>query len=309
MKRQRNLKHIELHATDHDDSKPCISEVYKADLSVIKCVERAESLHFEPSCKGCLDGARIVLERAKNVKKFKLSGYCLDTADRRIATSEEGVISDPVFTALFGHLREPGSQPLQLTTLSLDFIDLTECKVNYANVLSFETLKKLRLRQCWRPDLFLDCMMYPNHGRATRLEELVIEDPEAEDERLVSSMLDRFLKHSKGLKNLQLYLTNAGTLPTLENIVWHGDTLEKLLVSVRKQPRSRNGNYESYTAPEQLAQLCASMPQLKQLALSIAEWPVSMDCKLHKDEVGFKEKILVSPVHILLRVCSELIKK
>jgi hypothetical protein len=294
MKRQRNLKHIELHATDHDDAKPCISEIHKADMSVIKCVERADSLHFEPSCKSCLVSARMILERAKNVKKFKLSGFCLDKADRRIITSDEGVISDPVFTALFGHLKEPGAQPLQLTSLSLDIVDLTQCKVNYANVLSFETLKRLRLRKCWRPDLFLDCMMYPNHGRATRLEELVIENPEDENERLLNSTLDRFLKHNKGLKNLQLYLKNAGTLPTLENIIWHGDTLEKLFVCVRKQPFSRNGNHESYTAPDQLAQLCASMPQLKQLALSIAEWPVSMDCKLHRDEAGFKEKILVS---------------
>ena len=292
LKRQRNLKHIELHATPHSP-KPCIKDAYKADESILKAAERADSLHFEPNCKGCLDGAKMVLERAKNVKKLKLSGFCLDSADKRISTNDEGVISDPVFTALFGHLKAPGVQPLRLTNLSLDIIDLTECKVNYANVFLFEDLKKLRLRNCWRPDLFLDCMMHPNHGRATRLEELIIENHEDESERLLNSTLDRFLKHNKGLKNLQLYLNNIGTLPTLENIIWHGDTLEKLFICVRKQPRDPAGNYESYTAPDQLAQLCGAMSQLKQLALSLADWPVSMDCKLHKDKNGFKEKILV----------------
>jgi hypothetical protein len=299
MKRQRNLKHIELHATAHTSKNPCISRLYKADMSVLKCVERADSLHFEPSCNDCIEGAKLVLEKAKNVKKFKLSGFCLDNSYRRISSNDEGVISDPLFTALFSHLKEPGAQPLQLTRLSLDLIDLTECKVNYANVLSFETLKRLRLRNCWRPDLFLDCMMHPNHGRATRLQELIIENHEDENERLLNSTLDRFLKHSKGLTNLQLYLMNIGTLPTLENIIWHGDTLEKLFVCVRRQPRDPTGNHESYTAPDQLAQLCSSMPQLKQLALSFPDWPVSMDCKLHKDKAGFKEKILVSPIHFL----------
>jgi hypothetical protein len=49
------------------------------------------------------------------------------------------------------------------------------------------------------------------------------------------------------------------------------------------------------------------MPQLKQLALSLADWPVSMDCKLHRDKSGFKEKILVSPIRFLLTLSSELI--
>ncbi|KAF2705069.1 hypothetical protein K504DRAFT_449117 [Pleomassaria siparia CBS 279.74] len=294
LKRQRNMKHIELHITVHDPE-PCINDAYQADLSILKSVEKAESLHFEPRCHDCLDYARTVLDRAKSVKKLKLSGYYI--SDRRVTMNDEGAYNDVVFSRLFGHLKEPGTPSLRLTSLSLSGIDLTECKVNYANVLHFETLKKLRILNCWRPDLFLDCSMYPNQGRAIRLEDFILQNHECNDERLVNSTLDRFLKHNKGLKNLQLYLQNDGSLPTLENIIWHGDTLEKLFVCVRKDPHDPNGDHVSYTTPDQLAQLCAAMPKLKQLALSLDDWPVSMDCKLHKDKDGFKEKILASSSH------------
>ncbi|KAF2843769.1 hypothetical protein M501DRAFT_1013105 [Patellaria atrata CBS 101060] len=291
LKRQKNLRHVELHSVNHKEG-PCFADVFKKDQSLLKSVEKADSLHFEPNCLTCVEAAKMMLDSCRPPKKIKISAASLDDEERLTTTNDEGETNDPLFNALFSNFLLPDVKPLRLTNLTLEMVDLTQCKTTYANVMSFDLLKKLRIRNCWRPDLFLDSMMYPKDGMAMHLKELILTHTEESDERFITGAVDRFLGHNKGLTNLHLYLQNEGTLPTLEKLLRHGSTLEKLYLCVRKSPRDPEGQFVSYTAPDQLSTLCHVMPKLKQLALSIEDWPASLDCKFQKDRESFASKIL-----------------
>ncbi|PVH93655.1 hypothetical protein DM02DRAFT_619146 [Periconia macrospinosa] len=290
LKRQRKLKYVEIHPTNHE--LPCLQQQLEDDPGLFKGIENAESLYFHPKQMCCLDTAKMMLKHAKRVKILKLSNDKLSDEIKQTSTNDEGVVTDPVFTKLFSHFKEPGVDPLRLTSLSFRHVDFEQTKANYAQVMVFENLKRLRLNNCYGPELFLESMMQPERGCTARLEELIIRNHQGDREHQLPQTLDAFLASFKGLKNLQLWLVNPGVLPAPRSITWHGETLETLYVGVRIRPRDPKGNWESYTGPDQLKQLATSLPHLKQLALSIADWPNVMQCQIGLTSSDFDTNIL-----------------
>ncbi|CAI6238509.1 unnamed protein product [Periconia digitata] len=291
LKRQRKLEHVELMPLTHSQF-TCIKHNFETDENLTKAVQNAKSLLLMPNADCCLDAAGLLVRSAKKTKIFKFNGDELDDSVRRISTNEEGEVTDPVFTKVLSHLKQPGAQPMQLTCLSLYNVDLEHCKTSYATVINFSTLKKLRLLYCWRLELFLECMMSPDHDYAPRLEQFMILNVQDDHEHQLPSILDSFLGYFRGLKDLQLQLVNPGVLPAVRNITRHGETLERLSVNVRKEPRSVTPEFTSYSAPLELTQLCTSLPNLTQLAISIEEWPEAVETSLSPEEGSFEQDVV-----------------
>lgn len=254
-------------------------------------------MYIAPNKLCCLDAACTLLKSAEKLKILTITCHYLEDEERRIETGEEGLQIDKVFTGLFGRLPEQRrSNPLFLTSLTLQHVDLKEFKSNYGSVIIFEDLKKLHLYNCWRPDVLLEALKYPAKGRVPRLEELIINDVQGEGEDQLSSSLDSFLGSFKGLKSLKLQLVNTGVLPAIRDIVWHGETLEKLYIGVREAPREEDTPHTSYEKLKEIQELCGSLPQLKQLAFSMDDWPGAASCTFGKGEkyIEFEQNVLVS---------------
>ncbi|KAF1981512.1 hypothetical protein K402DRAFT_398494 [Aulographum hederae CBS 113979] len=272
-KKQSNLKHIELSPVLHEPSLRLVDEFLKYP-SHAKAVRNITSINIVPECTDCLDLAQAVLSRAINpINRFGLSIANIDAVVAPAAINPTGQVGDIVFSSIFKHRSNPTFAPMMLSSLYLEKVDLSYCKSTWCTAMSFGKLKTLQLRECIRPDLLLDALLFPLHGVAAELKHFNFFHSEALGERLIIPAIDRFLGSFTGLMTLQLRVVNDGTLPTIATLARHAETLETLYLSTWIYM----GKYKSWAEADQLARLFKDMKNLKELAMPFHQLPLALD--------------------------------
>lgn len=207
------------------------TEDYEKKLNLDSALSQTKKLGLYPDSTDSLEFCNAILKRVKSPEKITL--HC------HVSSHEEDInyipnINDTPTEAgalartVFRHMLPFNTcTPLQLTSVTLEGINLRYCLNSFCKVIDFTKVQKLSICHSKSSDALLAALC--NSSRLpTRLERFEFKNDDDHDECEVMDALNTFLCLVTGIQSLTLDVCATKHMPMATAIVRHAKTLELL---------------------------------------------------------------------------------